>query len=234
MLLLKTLATCLLVVLLMQQVSLSSVKRRKSSRTKSSEVERAATPAPGRAQRSGGKGAAATPNSGKFTKKDKMQCKWGAKDVGDKVRLSVKCEDPEARSKGGFIEMECVYNAKPQSCPGYQSNPKNFWKQVSRALKRLQGKLCMDDSALVRAGMCKRAPRDAHFKLDISTSVSSGQSGGDSDRPQLPQPRPTSTEDGPKNCTGRADHRQRAEDYCKSSWASVCAFFFSMVQGEDC
>ncbi|XP_053182186.1 fibroblast growth factor-binding protein 1-like [Scomber japonicus] len=231
MLLLKTLAPCLLVALLVQQVS--SVKRRKGSRTKSSEVERAATPAPDRGQRSGGKGAAATLNSGKFTKKDKMQCKWGAKDIGDKVRLSVKCEDPEARAKGGVTELECVYNAKPQSCPGYQSNPKNFWKQVSRALKKLQGKLCMDDSALVKAGMCRRAPRDAHFKLDISTSVSSAQSANWS-RPRPPPPRPASTEAGPKNCTGRADHRQRAEDYCKSSWASVCAFFFSMVQGEDC
>lgn len=225
MLLLKTLVPCLLVALLVQQVSLSSVKRDKGSRTK----DRATALAPGRAQRSRGKGAASTLRSGKFTTKDKMQCAWEAKDAGDQVRLSVICEDPEARTRGGVTEFRCNYNAKPQSCSEYQSNPNGFWKQVSRSLKRLKGKLCKDDRALLKAGMCKRAPRDAHFKLDLSSSVVAAQS-GDVDPPRPPPPRPTST--GPKNC--RSDHRQRADEYCSSSWASVCAFFFSMVQNDEC
>ncbi|XP_069023632.1 fibroblast growth factor-binding protein 1-like [Embiotoca jacksoni] len=213
---LRTFALWLLMAFLGQQVSVSSVAG-------------AAGKLPGRAQRGGNKGAA----SGKFSTRDKMKCTWGAKDAGDTVKLRVKCEDPEARIKGGDTDLICDYNGKPQRCPGYLSDPKGFWKQVARAFKRLHGKVCRDDGALVKAGMCKRAPRDAHFKLDISTSVGSAQSGElDSPPPLPPRPRPTVT--GPTACTKRANHRGTAEEYCSSSWASVCSFFLSMMQSEDC
>ncbi|KAF3687824.1 Fibroblast growth factor-binding protein 1 [Channa argus] len=114
------------------------------------------TAAPGRAQRLGDK--AAETGRGKFTTRDQMQCTWASRDVGDTVKLSVKCENPEAR----HISLMCQYVAKPRSCPGYLSEPRAFWKQVARALKKLQGKVCTDERALVKAGMCKRAP----FKLD--------------------------------------------------------------------
>eukprot|EP00064_Thunnus_orientalis_P020932 superscaffoldBa00006055_g21084 len=238
MLLLRTLAPCLLMAFLAQQVSLSSGARGKGRTAEERGADRTVTPAPGRAQRSGGKGAApaaAATGRGKFSTKDKMQCTWGARDVGDTVKLSVKCENPEARVKGGVTELRCDYNAKPQSCPGYQSDPRGFWKQVARALKKLKGKLCKDDRALVRTGMCKRAPRDAHFKLDISSSVASAQS-GDVEPPRPPPPRRASTAApaGSTACTRRADHRQKAEEYCNNAWASVCSFFFSMLQSDDC
>ncbi|XP_022593803.1 fibroblast growth factor-binding protein 1 [Seriola dumerili] len=224
MLLLRTFAPWLLLAFLGQQVSLSS-----GARNKTRGADKTVVPTTGRAQRSGNKGAAT--GRGKFSLKDEMQCTWGARDMGDTVRLSVKCEDPKARVKGGITDMECEYTAKPQSCRGYGSDPKGFWKQVARAIKRLQGKVCKDERALVKAGMCKRAPRDAHFKLDITSSVISAQSGD----PETPPPLPTrSTSAGPTACTGRADHRKTAEEYCNSSWASVCSFFFSMLQGEDC
>lgn len=172
---------------------------------------------------------------GKFSTKDKMQCTWGAKDVGDTVNLRVTCENPEARIKGGVTDQQCEYNGKPQKCPGYQSNPRGFWKQVGRAFKRLQSKLCNDDRALVKAGMCKRAPGDAHFKLDITSSVASAQS---KRWPPPPPPMPTSrktkvTGSSNSTCT-KSDHQKKAEEYCSSSWASVCSFFLSMLQSEDC
>ncbi|XP_070777906.1 fibroblast growth factor-binding protein 1-like [Enoplosus armatus] len=226
MLLLRTFAPWLLLAFIGQQVSLSS-----GARNKNRGADKTVTAA-GRAQRSGNKPAAR--GRGKLSIKDKMQCTWEARDVGDTVRLSVKCENREARIKGGVTDLECQYNAKPQSCPGYQSDPKAFWKQVARAFKKLQGKVCVDERALVRTGMCKRAPRDAHFKLDINSSVSSGQSGDPEALKPLP-PRSTSTAAaGPTACTGRADHRKRAEEHCSSSWASVCAFFFSMLQSDEC
>ncbi|XP_051241552.1 fibroblast growth factor-binding protein 1-like [Dicentrarchus labrax] len=230
MLLLRTFAPWLLLAFLGQQVSPSS-----GARNKNRGADKTVTPAPDRAQRSGDKSAAT--GRGKFSSKDKMQCTWVAKDVADTVRLSVKCENREARVKGGVTDLECRYNAKPQRCPGYQSDPKGFWKQVARALKRLQGKVCRDERALVRAGMCKRAPRDAHFKLDMSSSVSAAQSG---DTPPLPLSNSTSTSTsspaapaGTTACT-RADHRRKAEEHCSSSWASLCSFFFSMLQSDDC
>lgn len=207
MLLLRTFAPCLLLAVLGQQVSLSSA---------------AADQLPGRAQRSGGKSAAA--GQGKFSTKDRTQCTWSAKDVGDDVRLLVKCENPEERTAGG----SCEYTGKPQRCPGYRSDPRGFWKQVGRALKRLQGRACRDRSALVRTGMCKRAPRDAHFKLDPSTSRTSSQA------EDVRAPQPTQPPRGPTACTGRAHHRKTAAEHCGSSWASVCTFFLSMLQSEDC
>lgn len=225
--LLKTFAPWLLLAFLGQQVSLSS-----GVRNKNRGAGRTATPAPERAQRSGSKSPAT--GRGKFLISDrKMQCTWGAKDVGETVRLSVKCENPEARIKGGVTDMECKYNGKPQHCQGYESDPKGFWKQVARAFKKLQGKVCQDERALVRAGMCKRAPRDAHFKLDINSSVASAQSGGLSEDPKPQPPRPTSsTSVGPKACTEQ-QKKKKAEENC-GRWASVCTFFISMLQSEDC
>uniref|UniRef100_A0A8C6WHB0 Fibroblast growth factor binding protein 1b n=1 Tax=Neogobius melanostomus TaxID=47308 RepID=A0A8C6WHB0_9GOBI len=179
------------------------------------------------------------PNPGKFNLKNGMQCTWATKDVNEVVKMTVKCEDPKARIYGGVTDIQCEYRAKPQSCPNYNSNSKGYYKQVSRALKKLQGKLCRDEPALVKAGMCKRAPRDAHFKLDINTVVAA-QSGGDTlplrNRPTTTTSRstPTAPNGTPADCKGRADHRQVAHEYCNSSWASVCAFFFSMIQSDDC
>ncbi|KAM6940709.1 fibroblast growth factor-binding protein 1-like [Xenentodon cancila] len=219
MLLRKSLASWLLLVILEQQVSLVSGARREVS---------------GRAQRSGSKGA--VPGRGKFHS-GTLQCAWNSKDVGDAVTLRVTCEDPEAAIKSGITDLGCDYIGKPESCSGYRSDSKGYWKQVGRALKKMQSKVCRDERALVKAGMCKRAPRDAHFKLDSRSLVIGAKSGGpqpEPDRPttSTPPPRPTSTR--PTACTKPADHRRTAEEYCNSSWASVCTFFLSMLQSEDC
>ncbi|XP_029294189.1 fibroblast growth factor-binding protein 1 [Cottoperca gobio] len=229
MFLLKTFAPLLLLAFLGQQVSLSS-----SARNKNRGADKTVTAAPGREQRSGNKSAAS--GRGKFSINNQMQCTWGAKDVEDTVRLSVKCEDREARIKGGVTDIRCEYNAKPQSCPGYTSNRKGFWRQVSRLLKRLQGNVCNSKHMVVKASMCKRAPRDAHFKLDIHSSQILEQSGEDNTRAPL-LPRANSTAAAPVRttaCTVRANHRKTAEENCSGSWASVCNFFLSMLQSDDC
>lgn len=171
----------------------------------------------------GSKKRGAQSTRGKFSIKGQVQCTWGARDVGDTVMLSVKCENPETRGS----TRTCQYVAKPQSCPGYLSDNRGFWKQVARALSRLRGKVCKDEHALVRAGMCKRAPRDAHFKLDTVGSVTSAAAGHRGTPPPTPA---RSTPAAPTACTGRADHRKTAEEYCSSAWASVCSFVFSMLQ----
>lgn len=213
---LGTFAPWALALLLGYQACASSGER--------SGAERSGTGARSRAQDRGSKASAT--GQGKFIlideKQDKnMQCRWGAQDVPDAVRLTVKCEDPEARIKGGVTELQCQYNAKPQLCPGYEANPKGFWKQVSRAFKKLQSKVCYDVRALVRTGMCKGAPRGAHFKLDFDTTVVSAQSGQNT-RSSTPKP---------SACA--AQSRRKAEEHCSSSWVSMCALFFSMVES-DC
>ena len=252
MLLLRTLALWMLLAFLGHQVSLCS-----GARNRTRGADKPGNPPAGRAQRSGHDKGGAT-GRGKFTLKDKTQCTWGARESGGVVSVSVKCENREARVTGGTPALECKYNGKPQSCPGYISNPKGFWKQVARGFQRLQGKVCKDPSSLVRASMCKREPRDTHFKLDRSSSVASFQ-GGDlkttaAARPRTtstttaaPPPRTTSTTTtttaAPRprttsnsTSTGQdcPSHREKAEQYCSSSLASICSFFFSMVQTDDC
>ncbi|XP_076584985.1 fibroblast growth factor-binding protein 1 [Chaetodon auriga] len=229
MLLLRTFAPWLLLAFIGRQVSLSS-----GARHKNRGADKAVTPAPGRAQRSGDKTAAN--GRGKFSIDEEMQCTWGAQDVADAVMLTVKCENRQARIKGGVTDLQCEYNGKPQRCPGYQSDPKGFWKQVGRAFKRLRSKACRDDLALVKATMCKRAPRDAHFKLDIFSSVASAQSGEpESARPLQPRANSTTVDTArPTACTRRADHQKKAEEHCSGSWVSLCSFFFSILQNDDC
>ncbi|XP_037328508.1 fibroblast growth factor-binding protein 1-like [Pungitius pungitius] len=225
MLLLRTVAPWMLLVFLGHQVSLCC-----GARHKNRGADKAATTAPDKVHVSGDKPAAS--GRGKFLAVDNMLCSWGTKDVGDTVRLSVKCKDRRTRVKGAAADLECQYNAKPQSCPGYRSDTRGFWKQVARALKRLQGKVCKDGRALVRAGMCKRAPRDAHFKLAVRATVAPAVlAEPEDDREPLPT---RAASAGPTACSARADHRETAEEKCGSSWASVCNFLLSMLQRDEC
>ncbi|XP_029019504.1 fibroblast growth factor-binding protein 1 [Betta splendens] len=209
-------AGLLMLAFLGQHVSSASSKNR--------EAHQNAPPAPGRGQSAGDRPSATA--RGKFSiKHDTMECTWRAKDVGDSVTLAVKCQKPQARASS----LTCQYTGRPQLCGGYLSDNSAFWKQVARALKRFQGRVCADGRAPVKAGMCKRAPRDAHFKLDAMDSLGpETSSGGPGSRPPA-----RSTSAAPTACTGRADHRRAAEEYCSSSWSSVCSFLFSMLQS-DC
>ncbi|XP_068178103.1 fibroblast growth factor-binding protein 1-like [Antennarius striatus] len=233
--LLRTFALWLLLAFLGQQVSPSfGVRHSSRGGSRSRGAAKNGTVAPGGAPTSWKR---STLNGrGKFDISDEMmQCSWTSKDVADTVRVQVKCENTEARISGGVTDLMCRYEGKPQQCRGYQSNPKGFWKQVGRAFKKLQGKVCRDERTLVKASMCKRATRDAHFKLDIGSSVVSAQSGGMNY--SRPPPRTTTlnyNSTTPKNCTGRVDVQKKAEQHCSASWSSLCAFFFSMLQSDAC
>lgn len=158
---------------------------------------------------------------GKFTINDKtQQCTWVARGE-DKYTMNVTCKP------GGGDGFTCKYTAKPATCAEYSSNPEGYWKQIARSLKR-QKKLCVDPRALIRAGMCKRAPLDAHFKLTEATQV----------KPHTTEKTPTATNTPPPDtehgCTERIDHRELAREKCGDSWASLCAFFFTAIQSGDC
>ncbi|XP_046875927.1 fibroblast growth factor-binding protein 1 [Hypomesus transpacificus] len=148
---------------------------------------------------------------GKFSTKNHTHCTWAA--TGDEAfTLGISCK------KDGK-SFDCEYSAKPSLCPQYESNAKMYWKQIARALRK-QRKLCVHTTSLVRAGMCRKAPSDAHFKLN-SVGMPTPPSA-------LPQP------SGLRACPDMVDKRKLAEDYCDQSWSSFCTFFFSMVQDDDC
>ncbi|XP_017296174.1 fibroblast growth factor-binding protein 1 [Kryptolebias marmoratus] len=204
MFLLRTLALCLLVAPLQQQ-RLSAAGR---------------APGPAGGPVSG---------RGRFSTSDRMQCTWTARDAGDSVNLRVRCQNPEARVAGGITDMSCEYRGRPRSCPAFGSDPRGFWKQVGRALRKLRARLCRDERAPVRAGMCRRAPGDVNFLLDVDSLEFSAQSG----EPQTPSPAPAPAA-LPTSCTGPADQRRTAEEHCSGAWASVCSFFMSMLQTDAC
>ncbi|XP_036406663.1 fibroblast growth factor-binding protein 1-like [Megalops cyprinoides] len=164
------------------------------------------TPADNSGQKTqGGKGVF----KGKISHKDKTQCTWVATGE-DTFTLGVNC-------KKGRDTFDCEYTARPATCPRYASGVRAYWKQIGRALKK-QKALCKDPAALVKAGMCRNAPKDAHFKLNSALLT----------HLQTTQPPPSS--DG-KQC---GDGENTVQEYCSGPWSSVCTFFYSMFQTEDC
>ncbi|XP_028271425.1 fibroblast growth factor-binding protein 1 [Parambassis ranga] len=154
----------------------------------------------------------AQPIKGKLVTKDKSECTWAA--TGEKLFiLGVTC-------KKGNRNLSCEYVATPSACPQYASNVKLYWKQIARALKK-QKRLCQDSNALVRAGMCRRAARDAHFRLRVPQKKKTVT-------PYIPPFAPRAA----KSC--QPVNKKLAEEHCSDSWSSVCAFFFTMVQDYDC
>ncbi|XP_054454195.1 fibroblast growth factor-binding protein 1 [Anoplopoma fimbria] len=153
----------------------------------------------------------AQPIKGKIVTKDKSECTWAATGE-DSFILGVTCK------KGGR-SFSCEYVARPSVCQQYASNVKLYWKQIARALKKQKG-LCQDSGALVRAGVCRRAARDAHFRLHNAQRKTPP--------PSSPQPAPRAV----KSC--QPANKKLAEEHCNDSWSSFCTFFFTMVQDYDC
>lgn len=153
---------------------------------------------------------------GKTVIKQGGECHWAATGQ-DVVVLAVTCK------KGG-ASFACEYEARPSACSQYASDPRLYWKQVARALKK-QKSLCRDRRAMIKAGMCRRAARDAHFRLrgdraKVATVVTA------------PSPTLRPNLGGVTTCPSK--NKKRAEEFCNESWSSFCIFFFTMVQGDDC
>ncbi|KAK2839037.1 hypothetical protein Q7C36_013851 [Tachysurus vachellii] len=147
----------------------------------------------------------------RFVKEDGMRCTWAATEssIEDGVAfvLSITCK------KGAVLH--CEYTAKPRLCPEITSNIDAFWKQIGRSLEKQNG-LCRNAKALIRARMCRMAPKGAHFALKTQPKV-------------LPTPASKN-----KPCPKLHNREKLAEEYCGSSWSSFCTFFFAMVETEDC
>lgn len=153
---------------------------------------------------------------GKTVAKDGSECQWAA--TGQElVVLAVNCK------KGGS-SFSCEYEARPSACPQFASDAGLYWKQVTRALKK-QKSLCRDRRVIIKAGMCRRAVRDAHFRLRGGRGKTAATVATPSTTPQSYLPGVTSC---PRN------NKKRAEEFCHESWSSFCIFFFTMVQSDDC
>ncbi|XP_072288892.1 fibroblast growth factor-binding protein 1-like isoform X2 [Eucyclogobius newberryi] len=149
------------------------------------------------------------PIKGKMVTKDKAECTWAA--TGDRLfTMGVTCKKEGKR-------ISCDYVARPHLCPQFEGNAKRYWRQIGRSLRK-QKDVCQDGDALVRAGMCQRAPRQAHFRLEKS------------DRKASPRSEPSAST--VKSC--QPANERRAREFCKHSWSSFCTFFFTMVNDQDC
>ncbi|CAL8272266.1 fibroblast growth factor-binding protein 1 [Gadus morhua] len=258
MVILKTSFSCLLLACLAQQVCVSDAAREKGRRellAGDRETEPVRVRGSGRADR----GMRSTEPKGKFSTKNSLQCTWASKKERDVVKLRISCENSEeAPARDGVSSMKvCEYVGKPARCPAYISNPAGFWKQVSRTLKKMEGQLCKDTRAMVRASMCKRAPREVHFKLgpggpradhETTTMRASRSSTTSTPSTTTTTPRPStttttthkddretvkSTTVSGQECTP-VNKANRGEEYCSGPWSSVCSFFFSMLDSAEC
>ncbi|KAK3507190.1 hypothetical protein QTP70_009530 [Hemibagrus guttatus] len=160
---------------------------------------------------------------GKFIGQAKERCMWTAS--GEKqYTLKVTCPGvKKGRSRRAYT---CEYTGEPALCPSYVTNPKAFWKQISRGLQQQKQHLCKDANEVVKARLCKTGPTGAHFRLvsrenKVTMTTPAVRAGLAEDTP--------STE-----CTRRADHQQLAQEKCGSNWANLCNFLFHMVQSRDC
>lgn len=152
------------------------------------------------------------PVGDKFVTKDGSRCTWTATE-NDPLFLFVTCKTGE----NSFI---CRYMGRPSLCPQYTSNTLLYWKQITRALKK-QNSLCHNEKLLVRAGVCKQAPREAHFRLVVAQKA------------VIPLPYiPAAPDTATKSCLPK--NKKLAKEFCSDSWSSVCTFFSTMVNNYDC
>ncbi|KAM4732416.1 fibroblast growth factor-binding protein 1 [Anableps anableps] len=152
------------------------------------------------------------PVGDKLVTKDGSRCTWTVTD-NDPLILFITCRKGER----SFV---CRYTARPALCPQYTSNPLLYWKQITRALKK-QNSLCLNETALVRAGMCKRAPREAHFRLAVAQKT------------VIPSPYiPPAPNRATKSCLPK--NKKLAKEFCSDAWSSLCIFFSTMVNNYDC
>lgn len=141
---------------------------------------------------------------GRLVAKDESECTWSVRGK-DLLTLRVTCQK-------GLSGFRCEYSARPSLCPWFSTKAELYWKQVARALKKRQS-VCGGSDVPIKAGLCRRAAREAHFRLTKTSP---------------PQPQPRAAE----SCLDA--NRRRAEENCSSSWSSLCLFFFTMVQDYDC
>lgn len=155
--------------------------------------------------------------SGRFTARDGSRCSWTA---GEERTLPLRVSCKPGRDSDARGAFTCEYVSEPSACAADRNGTSRFWKQIARALAK-HSSPCGDERAVLRAGMCSHA---THFKLvrpateehtTTTTTITSTE-------------RPESAFE----CTG---HYRLAQEKCGEAWASICTFFFTLIQSEaDC
>ncbi|XP_069832565.1 fibroblast growth factor-binding protein 1 [Dendropsophus ebraccatus] len=163
---------------------------------------------------------------GKFVSKDKAECTWSVSGT-ETVALNVECTK-------GETNVFCTFGGNPTTCPNYVANEKNYWKQITRALRK-QKNICLDPKAVLKSKECKKGPAEAHLKYLLPTVAVLNP-----EHKEQEEPKPATnidTTEPTKECVEDPDvleKRRLAKEYCGDSWGSLCTFFFSMVQGSSC
>ncbi|XP_053314282.1 fibroblast growth factor-binding protein 1 [Spea bombifrons] len=163
---------------------------------------------------------------GKFVSKEKADCIWSVTGT-ETVHLNVQCTKGEST-------FSCTFAGNPSSCPKYAENQKSYWKQIARALRK-QKNICQDPKAVLKSKDCKKGPQEAHMRYIISSMIVP-EDKGNSQRDVNP-PKPGTVTEAKKECLedeDTAEKKRIAEEYCGSSWSSLCNFFLSMVQSKSC
>ncbi|XP_072921073.1 fibroblast growth factor-binding protein 1-like [Hemitrygon akajei] len=152
------------------------------------------------------------PKEGKVVGKNKEECRWTLRgDEGGDRNLRLAC-------KAGHDAYWCEFTGNPVACQKYASNEKTYWKQVIRALKKVD---CSDPSSVLKASLCKKT-KSAHMKMTRS-SLLPAAAGEEKDSKES-VPFATDGSEGP-------DINKIAAEHCSESWGSLCKFMLSAFQG---
>lgn len=159
-----------------------------------------------------------------FITQNRARCSWVARGE-DTYNLTVTCK-PE-----NGAEFGCSYTGRPASCRAYVDEPKTFWAQMTKSVRK-QRKLC-DPRSVLKAKMCKGASQEAHFQL---SEPAQEQIPMREKTPKMEKDVRTnaSTPGAKRKCAQNSDHSKTAEEKCGETWASLCRFLFTLVQNGDC
>ncbi|KAG8453527.1 hypothetical protein GDO86_000236 [Hymenochirus boettgeri] len=172
-------------------------------------------------QSKGGKGSV----QGKFVSKEKADCKWSVVQAQN-MTLNIDC-------KKGESSFSCSFSGNPSSCSKYAGHEKNYWKQITRSLRK-QKNICQDHKAVLKSKECKKGPPEAHLYYVASGSLETQETNTNL---QVSSTVQTNMGESSKECAEDSDpvERQRvATEYCGETWGSFCNFFLAVVHSKSC
>ncbi|XP_042326527.1 fibroblast growth factor-binding protein 1 [Sceloporus undulatus] len=171
---------------------------------------------------------------GKFTTKEKAVCTWTV-DEAEIATLNIDCKKEEST-------FSCEFSGNPSTCPSYAENKKNFWKQITRSLKKKKN-ICEDPKGILKSKICSKGPPSAHLRLVNQASQKPKQEkpihhGRETSlAPATPVAAGHQPGEASSDCVEEVDYidqRKVAEEYCSETWLSLCNFFISMIQDKKC
>ncbi|RXM33086.1 Fibroblast growth factor-binding protein 2 [Acipenser ruthenus] len=166
----------------------------------------------------------------KFNTKNRDACEMTVSGQED-LKLRITCTKPGS-------SYWCEYTGKPSICRPFNTNPKQYWHQISLELRKTTN--ACQDSAVLKPNMCQKAPADAHMK-QVASSLKAATQKAAPVKPAQAKPaskappvkkaqKPAQTKPSP-GASSQSEADKMAEEYCWESLQGMCSYFIGLFQG---